>query len=108
MQMSYTSAEGKQLPTRQHGEGDVFGASGLLDAGSGTRRDTATALTPVTLKVIPHEDVKRSQGIMRHNSILAEAGAVGLGRACSGDTASVTGAKRSASAIARSKSRDES
>lgn len=33
--------------------GECFGASGLMP-GDGTRRNTATALSEVTLKVIPH------------------------------------------------------
>ena len=39
---------------RKYGPGECFGASGLM-AGDGTRRNTATAISPVTLKVIPHK-----------------------------------------------------
>ena len=60
---------GRLLPIRQLKKGDVFGASGLLvgdlidNASSGgnamnrtpgRRRDTATALEPTVLKVVPH------------------------------------------------------
>jgi len=42
------------IPVRKYGPGECFGASGLM-AGDGTRRNTATATSPVTLKVIPHK-----------------------------------------------------
>jgi len=44
----------QEIPVRKYGIGECFGASGLM-AGDGTRRNTATALSEVTLKVIPHK-----------------------------------------------------
>jgi len=41
------------IPVRRCGPGECFGASGLLP-GDNVRRNTATATSPVVLKVIPH------------------------------------------------------
>ena len=41
------------IPVRRYAAGDCFGASGLMP-GDSYRRNTATALNRVTLKVIPH------------------------------------------------------
>ena len=77
VQMSYRTADGRQLPSKTHRAGDAFGASGLLvGMSSATRRDTAIALVDTTLKVIPHA---RFGTLMRQDSMLAE----GLRRACS-------------------------
>jgi len=48
-------AEGEDgaIPVRRYKPGECFGASGLLP-GDGYRRNTATAVDKVTLKVIPH------------------------------------------------------
>ena len=83
VQISYRTADGRMLPARTHREGDVFGASGLLLAGDGTRRDTAVAIEPTTLKAIPHA---RFKALMGHDSLLAE----GLRRA----TGTAHGAER--------------
>ena len=68
VQMSYRTADGRQLPSRTHRAGDVFGASGLL-AGASTRRDTAVALEPTTVKLFPHA---RFRGLIRQDSLIAE------------------------------------
>jgi len=68
VQMAFTTSDGRQLPSRTHHMGDIFGASGLL-AGDGTRRDTATALEHTVLKAIPHARVTT---LMRQDSQLAE------------------------------------
>ena len=67
MQMSLTpvAAEGEDepdeepafIPVRQVKTGECFGASGLMP-GDNYRRDTATAVGKVTLKVIPHNHFK--------------------------------------------------
>jgi len=44
----------ESIPTRKYHAGECFGASGLMP-GDSYRRDTATAVGPVTLKVIPHK-----------------------------------------------------
>jgi len=54
------------VPIRKYGPGECFGASGLM-AGDNTRRNTATAITPVTLKVIPH---KHFTVMLRDNNFL--------------------------------------
>jgi len=46
-------ASNEAIPVRQYTSGDCFGASGLLP-GDNMRRNTATAIDEVTLKVIPH------------------------------------------------------
>ena len=76
IEMSYRTADGRQLPSRTHRAGEIFGASGLLAGASNTRRDTAVALEPTTLKLFPHA---RFHSLMRHDSLLAE----GLRRAAS-------------------------
>ena len=94
VQMSYLTADGRQLPSKTHRAGDIFGASGLL-AGSRLRRDTATALEPTTLRAIPHA---RFSAIMRQDSLIAE----GLRRAAtdvarpgeSGASGSITSGER--------------
>jgi len=43
----------RSIPVRRYNVGDCFGASGLMQ-GDSLRRDTATAVTPVKVKVIPH------------------------------------------------------
>jgi len=60
MQMSLTPAAEEpgaesppSVPTRQYTAGECFGASGVMP-GDNYRRDTATAIGKVTLKVIPH------------------------------------------------------
>ena len=71
VQMSYRTADGRQLPSRTHRAGDIFGASGLL-SGAGaasTKRDTATAIEPTTLKAIPHA---RVSSLMRQDSRIAD------------------------------------
>ena len=45
------------IPIRHYKPGECFGASGLLP-GDSYRRNTATAVGPVTLKVIPHNHFK--------------------------------------------------
>ena len=67
IQMCYQAADGRLLPSKVHKKADVFGASGVY--GSGTRRDTATALEPSTLKVIPHA---RFQAMLRADSLIAD------------------------------------
>lgn len=47
------AAASEAIPVRQYKAGDCFGASGLMP-GDSYRRNTATALGTVTLKVIPH------------------------------------------------------
>jgi len=67
--MSFRAADGRTLPVRTHRAGDIFGASGLLDGGDGSRRDTATAIEPTVLKAIPHA---RFHSLMRQNSAVGE------------------------------------
>lgn len=46
------------IPVRKYIAGDCFGASGLIEGAEGAeayRRNTATALTTVKLKIIPHK-----------------------------------------------------
>jgi CRP-like cAMP-binding protein len=64
VQVSYRTADGRRLPSKTHRAGDIFGASELL-AGDGTRRNTATALSPTVLNAIPLERVK---ALMRADS----------------------------------------
>lgn len=68
VQMSYRTADGRQLPSKTHRTGDIFGASGLI-GGASTRRDTATALEPTTVKLFPHA---RFHSLTRQDSLLAE------------------------------------
>ena len=75
VQMSYRTADGRQLPVRTHRAGDIFGASGLV-VGHSTRRDTAVALEPTTLKLFPHSQF---HSLVRQDSLIAE----GLRRAAS-------------------------
>ena len=84
VQMSYRTADGRQLPSRTHRAGDIFGASGLLQ-GASTRRDTAVALEPTTLKLFPHA---RFHSLMRQDSLIAE----GLRRASTNNAAARGGA----------------
>ena len=64
--------DGEEMPAptpiavRRYAAGDCFGASGMLE-GDNFRRNTATAITPVTLKVIPH---KRFKVMLRDDSFL--------------------------------------
>ena len=44
----------RAIPVRSYTAGECFGASGLMQ-GDEFRRNTATAMTDVTLKVIPHK-----------------------------------------------------
>ena len=90
VQMSYRTADGRQLPSRTHRAGDVFGASGLL-AGASTRRDTAVALEPTTVKLFPHA---RFHSLIRQDSLIAE----GLRRVATGqpDDARAAGAAAAA------------
>jgi len=67
VQMSYVTEDGRMLPSKVHRKADVFGASGVY--GSGTRRDTATALEDCTLKMIPHAHF---QAMLRADSWIAE------------------------------------
>mmetsp|Transcript_9693 Transcript_9693/g.28051 ORF Transcript_9693/g.28051 Transcript_9693/m.28051 type:complete len:490 (-) Transcript_9693:526-1995(-) len=46
-------SDAEPIPVRRCGPGECFGASGLLP-GDNVRRNTATAKSPVVLKVIPH------------------------------------------------------
>merc|ERR1740117_120994 len=54
------------IPVRRYGPGECFGASGVLP-GDERRRNTATALSQATLKVIPH---KHFQVLMKDNHFL--------------------------------------
>lgn len=40
VQMSYRTADGRQLPSKRHRAGDIFGASGMV-GGDSMRRDSA-------------------------------------------------------------------
>ncbi len=84
VQMSYTASDGRQLPSKTHRAGDVFGASGLL-AGASTRRDTAIALAPTTVKLFPHA---RFHALVRQDSMIAE----GIRRVASTQPAAAAGA----------------
>ena len=55
-----------EVPVRKYGPGECFGASGLMQ-GDGFRRNTATALTPVTLRAIPHNHF---QVMLKNDSFL--------------------------------------
>ena len=65
MSLTPVAAEGEDepdeepalIPVRQVKTGECFGASGLMP-GDNYRRDTATAVGKVTLKVIPHNHFK--------------------------------------------------
>mmetsp|Transcript_34773 Transcript_34773/g.86766 ORF Transcript_34773/g.86766 Transcript_34773/m.86766 type:complete len:1133 (+) Transcript_34773:61-3459(+) len=73
VEMSYQTPEGANVPTKTYGIGECFGASGALGGlgvpppraagqgkalGSGTRRNTATALEPVELYKVPHRHMR--------------------------------------------------
>ena len=68
VQMSYRTADGRSLPVKVHKAGDIFGASGLL-AGAARRRDTAVAVEPTVVKLVPHA---RFHSLMRQDSLIAE------------------------------------
>lgn len=68
IQMTMRTADGRQLPSRTHRAGQVFGSSGLL-ANDGLRQDTATALEPTVLKAVPHAHFN---SLMREDSHFAE------------------------------------
>ena len=68
VQMAYRTSDGRQLPSRTHRAGDIFGASGLV-AGDRKRRDIAIAIEPTVVKAIPHS---RFNALMRQDSLLAE------------------------------------
>jgi len=70
VQMSYTTDDGRLLPSKVQTKGDVFGASGALAGdGSGKRRDTATAVEGAVLKVIPFSHF---EAMLRRDSLVAE------------------------------------
>jgi CRP-like cAMP-binding protein len=68
VQIAYRTSDGRQLPSRTHRAGDIFGASGLV-AGDRKRRDIAIAIEPTVVKAIPHS---RFNALMRQDSLLAE------------------------------------
>jgi len=70
IEMTMTSVDdGKAVPLRRHRAGDCFGASGLI-SGDSYRRNTATAVSAVTLKAIPHTKFR----VMLRNDAFLQAG----------------------------------
>jgi len=70
IETSFRASDGRKLPAHSLRMGEVFGGSGPLSAGSGARRNTATALEPTVLRVIPHA---RFDSLVRHDSLMAAA-----------------------------------